>query len=380
MRPGFIAPATSVPPASACARPEPCLASSSKANLNKSLFSANPSMAPPLDVYRDWLGINETARPLNYYQLLRLKVFEDNTAKVREHYRKMNAHVRKFATGDYARQSQELLNELAKAMLCLTDAERKREYDAAQGRKDVGEGRRRSLEEILLANKTIDQDQLAKARTYAQAIGLEVRDAVVQQKMASPEAVMLAYAESQGLPYIELEDVGVNEELAAQIPPTLARQHSCVPVMIDQDRLLMASPNPLVPDVEEELRLRFGIPVRTVLCKAASINAAVTKYFGRDAAPVAPVRAAPRMPGKKPAPAKPAKAPKERTHLPDEEKLKRRGMFAFIGFNLGVMLVMVLLIVTRGANQLAMANFLWAVLAGTVAALAGFGLAMVLDR
>ncbi|MFH1924301.1 MAG: hypothetical protein ABIP48_30990, partial [Planctomycetota bacterium] len=95
-------------------------------------------MAQELDVYRDWLGIKEAARPLNYYQLLRLPAFEDDTSKIREHYRKMNAHVRKYATGDYAEQSQELLNELAKGMLCLTDARRKREYDVTLGRKDVG--------------------------------------------------------------------------------------------------------------------------------------------------------------------------------------------------------------------------------------------------
>ena len=79
-------------------------------------------MAKELDVYRDWLGISETARPLDYYQLLRLTRFEDNVALVREHYRKINATCRKFATGDFAGASQALLNELAKAMLCLTDS------------------------------------------------------------------------------------------------------------------------------------------------------------------------------------------------------------------------------------------------------------------
>ena len=99
-------------------------------------------MPQTLDVYRDWLGIKETNRPLSYYQLMRLKKFEDDQAKIREHYRKMNAHVRKYAAGDFAKQSQDLLNELSRAMLCLTDVRRKREYDASMGRKDAGEGPR----------------------------------------------------------------------------------------------------------------------------------------------------------------------------------------------------------------------------------------------
>ncbi len=181
-------------------------------------------MAKQLDVYRDWLGITEAARPLNYYQLLRLNKFEDNMGLVRERYRKMNGHVRKFAAGDYAGPSQELLNELAKAMLCLTDARRKREYDASLGRSDAGEGRRRSFEEVLLANKVIDRDQLTKARNFATAVGLEIRDAVVQQKLASTEAVMLAYAESLGLPYVDLTETGVDPALVQKVPAAICRQ------------------------------------------------------------------------------------------------------------------------------------------------------------
>jgi hypothetical protein len=292
-------------------------------------------MPEPIDVYRDWLGITETARPLSHYQLLRVKPFEDDTAKIRTHYRKMNAHVRKFASGDYAQQSQELLNELARAMLCLTDLKRKREYDASLGREEEVEGRRRSLEEILLARKVIDQAQLTKARNYANAVGLETRDALIQQKMATPEVVTLAYAESLGLPYIELEDIGVDERLASQVPATVARQHACVPVMADEGQLLMAAPAPLSPEVEEELRLRLDMPVRTVLCTAASINAAVAKHYPRDAGE--PPQAAG-------APAKSSPAKTEETEvLSPQDKLKQRGFVALIAFNIVVILVMFLL-------------------------------------
>ena len=58
-------------------------------------------MPKTLDVYRDWLQIPEKTRPLNHYQLLRLKQFEDDAGKIREHYRKLNGHVRKFAAGEF---------------------------------------------------------------------------------------------------------------------------------------------------------------------------------------------------------------------------------------------------------------------------------------
>lgn len=302
-------------------------------------------MAKQIDVYREWLGITDTARPLNYYQLLRLPQFDDNVSRVRANYRKMNAHVRKFATGEYAAESQALLNELAKAMLCLTDADRKREYDASLGRRDAAQGRRRTFEDILLANKVVNQEQLAKARSFADAVGLSIRDAVVQQKLASPDVVMMSYAESLGLPYIELEDVGVDEQMAACVPPDIARQHACVPVMVDQGFLMMASPNPIIPDVEEELRLRFNMPVRSVLCTAAGVNQAVAKYYPRGMVAAMPVtqaqpQAAAAQPAEaaKPAPAaQPALSPQEA-----KERLKSQVVIAATACGLTVALTIML--------------------------------------
>lgn len=236
-----------------------------------------------IDVYRDWLGITETARPLNYYQLLKLKWFEDDPAKIRASYRQLNAHVRRYATGEYGPESQALLNELTKAMLCLTDAQRKREYDITLGRKEEAEFRRRSFEEVLLANKVLSPEQLTKARSFSMTVGLDIRDAVLQQRLATPEVVMQCYAEAVGLPYVDLGEMALDESLIHRVPATIARPHSCIPLLIDDNQLLVASPNPLPPEVEDQLRLRFGIPVRSVLCTPRAVNELVGKYYSREA-------------------------------------------------------------------------------------------------
>ena len=308
-------------------------------------------MTKTLDVYRDWLKITETARPLNHYQLLRLKMFEDDSAKVREHYRAMNVHVRKFAAGEFASQSQDLLNELAKAMLCLTDQQRKGEYDASLGRKDGKAGPKgRTFEQILLGNKVVDQAALDKARNFAKAIGVEVRDALVQQKLAKADAVLPAYAESIGLPYLDLTDVPLDANLIARVPPMLARQHSCVPVLIDSNELLMASPYPLDPNVEEELRLRFGMAVRSVLCTPGNIHDAITKYVPRDGSEPAPApAAAPVQTAAQPAAAVPAPAARPAGPLTPEEQKQRKDytMVAFFGSNIVLMNLMYYFVLHR---------------------------------
>ncbi len=143
------------------------------------------------------------------------------------------------------------------------------------------------------------------------------------------------------------EDIG---QLGARFScclPMIARQHSCLPVMVDGQQLLMASPNPLDPDVEEELRLRFGMPLRTVLCTPANISDALTKFVPRDAhaveaagAPLAAV-AAPAVQAA-PAAATAVQPARPAGPLTDAEK-KDRQSYAFVAFNITVMAVMGLL-------------------------------------
>jgi hypothetical protein len=278
-------------------------------------------MAKQIDVYQEWLGISEAARPLNYYQLLKLKLFEDDAEAIRASYRQLNAHVRKYQTGAYGPQSQQLLNELAKAMLCLTDSQRKSDYDASMGRVRKEIGKRLAFEQILLSRRLLKPEQLNKVREFASAVGLDSRDALLQQKMITPEAVMQAYAESVGMPYIDLGETGIDESLVLQIPAALARNYSCVPVMIDEGQMLIASPNALNPDMEEHLRHRVGIPVRSVFCTPSDVNAALSKYYSREAIQAATAAAAKQgKPGgakpaaaaaKKPAPAKGGPAEEE---------------------------------------------------------------------
>jgi hypothetical protein len=239
---------------------------------------------PELDAYREWLGIKETNRPLDYYQLLRLERFEDNVDRIRRHYRKLNAHARKYSTGKFAELSQQVLNELARAMLCLTDATRKADYDTSLGRQTRVDSRRLTFEDLLVHRQAVTRESMEKALKFASATGMSVRDAVLQQKLATPEVVMQTYAESLGLPYLDLADVTIDAELLRGISAVTARTYSFVPVMVDDGQLLLASPNPLALDVEEDIRTRVGMPVRMVLCTPSEVHRLVNEHYPKEAA------------------------------------------------------------------------------------------------
>jgi hypothetical protein len=87
-------------------------------------------MVDDFDPYLQWLGIRDPQRPPNFYRLLGVELFEQDPIVLTHAADRQMAHVRIFQTGQHALQSQQILNELAAAKLCLLNAQRKAEYDA----------------------------------------------------------------------------------------------------------------------------------------------------------------------------------------------------------------------------------------------------------
>ena len=235
-----------------------------------------------MDVYKEWLGIPEGPRPPDHYELLRCVRFEDDPEKIRTHYKKLNAHVRKYATGQYSVQSQELLNEMAKAMLCLTDPERKRDYDESLGREFApqrDEFGRMPLLDVLVRQKHISREQKKEVESYASRTGLSERDAVVQMKLVGPEPAAQALAIQLGFSYVDLEDMLPEDHILDMVPRALVKKHSILPLFIDDDRLLIACVDQPGHELEEELRLRYDVPIRPVITTPRAVNQAIAKFY-----------------------------------------------------------------------------------------------------
>ena len=235
-----------------------------------------------IDVYKEWLGIPEAPRPPDHYQLLRLVQFEDDAEKVRKNYKKLNAHVRKYATGQYSNESQALLNELAKAMLCLTDEESKQEYDQSLGRviddRDATTGRR-PLTSYLVDDGVLSNDQVKEVKSHSERTGLSIRDTLVQLKLCEPDVAARAYAKEVGRPYVDLSDMLPDDSILDQVPRNVVRRHVCLPLFIDHGGVLVACAEEPDQELDDEIRLRFHLPIRPVIATPLSINQAIAKYY-----------------------------------------------------------------------------------------------------
>ena len=295
-----------------------------------------------MNVYTDWLGIPEDKLPEggspDHYELLRLPRFEDDETKIEAHYKKLNNHVRAYASGEYGQQSQELLNELAKAKLCLTDPKRKRDYDEAMGREFAEEPDaygRRPLDAVLVDQGVASRDQVREAEEYADARGLSLRDAVVQMKLANPEQAARALAAHLQRPFVDLKEMPPEDTALDAVPRMTVKKHTILPLYADDGQLVVACADEPSYELQEELEFRYGLPIAPVITTPRSIQQAIATHYPpgtrEEAVPpggvVAETAAAPAKGGKKPKrekAAKEQKGPRAKFSTLDEPTRKQR--------------------------------------------------------
>lgn len=227
----------------------------------------------------------DASKASNYYQLLRLKQFETDQAVIRSNFHKLAEQLRaKLASEPNVVKWKTMQSEMTRAMLVLCDARRKAEYDLSLGNTAARDVRPPDLAKILKARKLLDEVQLDKAKKFADTVNIELRDAVVQQKQLTADVVMPLYAESLGLPFVHLADLTIDEELIPTVPAIMARQHSLTPVLRDGKTVIIASPNPLRPEIEDQLRLRYDAAISQIICTKAAVDEAIAKYYPKEAA------------------------------------------------------------------------------------------------
>ncbi|MFL2870848.1 MAG: hypothetical protein ACJZ8O_08860 [Pirellulaceae bacterium] len=87
-------------------------------------------MSEEFNPYRVWLGIPLDEQPPNHYRLLGLALFEQDPDVIENAANRQMAHIRTFQSGPNAATSQQILNELSEARLCLLKTDTKNSYDA----------------------------------------------------------------------------------------------------------------------------------------------------------------------------------------------------------------------------------------------------------
>lgn len=131
---------------------------------------------PDFDPYHKWLGISPQHQPPNHYRLLSLDLYESDPDVIEASVDRIAAFLQDVATGPQAKESQQLLNEIATARLCLLDDAKRSAYDA-------------KLKTELAEANPPNEDKQAPIPAPTVAFSIDTGETTVASSTATPKRI-----------------------------------------------------------------------------------------------------------------------------------------------------------------------------------------------
>ena len=153
-------------------------------------------------------------------------------------------------------------------------------------------GGRRKIGELLIRSGIITAEQLDEALATQKRTHQKLGNILVGQGWATESQVSIAYSHQVEVPFVEIDQMGIVEELVARIPRDLAVKHQFLPLVSDEEdiergdpriRVALADPWNIaaIDIVQQHTRSR----VKPVLAEAEALRRTIENIYMRTSSP-----------------------------------------------------------------------------------------------
>lgn len=147
--------------------------------------------------------------------------------------------------------------------------------------------RRKTVSEVLLERKLINEGQLKEAEEKARKHGAVLQQAVLELGLAPKGPLLKALSDEWQVKAVDLHQMEVDSEVARIIPEAVARRHLAIPFAKEESTLFVAMADPLDFFVSEDIQLRTGLEIQPYLSLPQDILASLDAAYGRGGGEVA---------------------------------------------------------------------------------------------
>jgi type IV pilus assembly protein PilB len=137
------------------------------------------------------------------------------------------------------------------------------------------------LSDILYKKGLITNEQLERILKIQQENGSkDLQKIIIDLDILKKDEMMLALADEIGEKYVNLDDINIEPTIVVLIPEEMARRHQLVAIDKDEKKLTVAMANPLDVFAHDELKIRLGYDISSVLSYGEDIDRALDEVFG----------------------------------------------------------------------------------------------------
>ncbi len=138
----------------------------------------------------------------------------------------------------------------------------------------------RFLSDILRKKGLISEKDVDRIIKIQRDIGKDLQNIIIELNILKKDEMMIALADEIGVKYVNLNDMNIDPVIVVLIPEEMARRHQLIAIDKDENKLTVAMANPLDVFAYDELKIRLGYNIETVLTYGEDINKALDEVFG----------------------------------------------------------------------------------------------------
>ncbi len=137
--------------------------------------------------------------------------------------------------------------------------------------------------QILVESGFISEEQLQKALAKQKGSGKMLGDVMLEMNLVSETQLAQALAIRLKVPFVDLASVKVDTEAVQKIPEATAKDKCVFAYMINHNRLMVATNDPINFYIFDELKVVAGMEIVPQISTKTQIEAAIAKYYSSSA-------------------------------------------------------------------------------------------------
>jgi hypothetical protein len=147
------------------------------------------------------------------------------------------------------------------------------EFDEVEAKQKLGD--------LLLETRVITKEQLDEVLTERRE-GIDhgkIGQAFIDKGFATEDVVVQALAHQMEVPFLRIEHNSIRHEAIRMISERMAENHVCIPIRVENERLVVAMQNPMDLIAIEDIERIGGYPVDPVAATPSNIREAIATYY-----------------------------------------------------------------------------------------------------
>ncbi len=135
--------------------------------------------------------------------------------------------------------------------------------------------------DLLIQRGLISAEQLAEAEQIAKDTHQDVGDVLVKAEYATSEDVSRALADFHKIPFVDLREIRIPENVIELVPESVARENTVLPYNEEDGALQILISDPFDLETIEKLRFILNRKIETAIAPKDAINGAINQYYGQ---------------------------------------------------------------------------------------------------